>query len=285
MAYDATVIEVMIASPSDVAEERQIVREVLHEWNALHARERGVVLMPAGWETHSAPDLGGRAQDLINKRVLAHCDVLVGIFWTRVGSPTGSAVSGSVEEIEEHLKLGRPVMLYFSDAPVKPDSVDPAQYGKLVALKEWAKERGLVAFYESAGDFRERLRRDLSLNLRDNPHLRSLVDAEEDSPDFVATFEAALAREPAPLSEEAREALRTAATDKNGIIMILRHMGGTAIQSAGRAFCDAKDRRAVARWTAAVEELRDRDLVRDHSGKGEVFELSDAGYRLAETLG
>ena len=32
MAYTATVIPVMIASPGDVAEERQLIREMIHEW-------------------------------------------------------------------------------------------------------------------------------------------------------------------------------------------------------------------------------------------------------------
>ena len=31
MAYTATVIPVMIASPGDVAEERQVIREMIHE--------------------------------------------------------------------------------------------------------------------------------------------------------------------------------------------------------------------------------------------------------------
>ena len=34
MAYDAKAIEVMIASPSDVVNERQAVREIIAEWNA-----------------------------------------------------------------------------------------------------------------------------------------------------------------------------------------------------------------------------------------------------------
>jgi hypothetical protein len=50
---------------------------------------------------------------VINRQVLADCDLLVAIFWTRIGSPTGSALSGTVEEIEKHLKAEKPAMLYF----------------------------------------------------------------------------------------------------------------------------------------------------------------------------
>jgi hypothetical protein len=50
MSYTALVVKVMIASPSDVPRERQLVRDVIHEWNAVHAEDRKVVLMPVGWE-------------------------------------------------------------------------------------------------------------------------------------------------------------------------------------------------------------------------------------------
>jgi hypothetical protein len=177
MTYIANVVEIMIASPSDVAEERQIVRDIIGEWNALHARDRSVVLLPLAWETHSSPELSGRPQQLINERVLSHADILVGIFWTRVGSPTGKAISGSIEEIEEHRRQGKPVMLYFSNVPAAPDSIDQEQYAKLRALKRWEREEGLVEEFSSHDDFRDKFRRHLSLAIRDNEYLkRSLAE-------------------------------------------------------------------------------------------------------------
>ena len=118
MAYRADVYRVMIASPSDVPQERQLVREVIHEWNSVHSEAEGNVLMPIGWETHASPVMGDRPQEIINKQVLKNCDLLVAVFWTRIGSPTGASPSGSVEEIEEHLAAGKPTMIYFSSAPL-----------------------------------------------------------------------------------------------------------------------------------------------------------------------
>ena len=40
MSYPATVFSVMIASPGDVGAERAIAREVIAEWNAVHAKTR-----------------------------------------------------------------------------------------------------------------------------------------------------------------------------------------------------------------------------------------------------
>jgi hypothetical protein len=80
VTYDAKVIEIKIVSPSDVSEERKIVREVIAEWNALNGSERSIVLLPIGWETHTSPELAGRPQQIINDRLLKHADLLVGIF-------------------------------------------------------------------------------------------------------------------------------------------------------------------------------------------------------------
>jgi len=74
----------MIASPGDVAEEREIIRSVIHDWNDVNATVSKIVLTPVGWDTHSSPELGTRAQDLINSHLLKACDLLVGVFWTRL---------------------------------------------------------------------------------------------------------------------------------------------------------------------------------------------------------
>lgn len=281
MAYGVRVLEVMIASPGDVTEERQVVRDILNEWNVVHARPRKVMLVPVGWETHSAPELGGRAQQMINDRLLSHCDLLVGIFWTRLGSPTGVAASGTVEEIGEHVKAGKPAMLYFSKAPVVPDSLDPDQYAKLKEFKTWAMTQGLVSEFENAADFREKLRRDLELNLRDNQHLSQEItaaNAEDDRP-------AAPKTQRVSLSEEAVEMLKTAAASKDGIIMMLRHLSGTTIMAGGQQMVgNGASPRDVARWSATIDELEGYGLIEATSYKREVFRVTHSGYEGAAQL-
>lgn len=75
MSLSGTMYRVMIASPSDVDTERHQVREVIHEWNVIHAAHRQMVLLPVGWETHAAPAMGDRAQAIINERVLQDWDL------------------------------------------------------------------------------------------------------------------------------------------------------------------------------------------------------------------
>jgi len=60
MAFDAKVFRILIASPGDVNDERDLIPEIIEEWNAVNAIHTKVVLMPVKWETHSAPMLGDR---------------------------------------------------------------------------------------------------------------------------------------------------------------------------------------------------------------------------------
>ena len=52
MPCKATVYRALIASPSDVANERSPIRGAIHDWNAVHSSDRGAVLLPVGWDTN-----------------------------------------------------------------------------------------------------------------------------------------------------------------------------------------------------------------------------------------
>lgn len=157
MPRQATVYRILIASPSDVVKERKAIPEVTHSWNAVNSLRYGIILEPVLWETHATPEMGDRPQAIINKQLVEDCDILVGTFWTRIGTRTGKFESGTIEEIEEFRKAGKPVLLYFSSVPVVPDSIDTDQYNRLLKFKEQCEKEGLVSTYESIGQLREQL--------------------------------------------------------------------------------------------------------------------------------
>ncbi|CAO3403523.1 hypothetical protein [Azospirillum palustre] len=158
MAKTVTLYKVLVASPYDVKVERNAVLEVVHAWNAVNMDRYGAILHPVLWETHSAPEMGARPQEIINRNLVSDCDILVGAFWTRLGTSTGKAASGTVEEIEQFIESKKPVLLYFSSMPITPESVDLDQYKLLKEFKEQCYSRGLVASYEDVGQFRNLLR-------------------------------------------------------------------------------------------------------------------------------
>jgi hypothetical protein len=275
VAYEAGVIEIMIASPSDVAQERRIIRDVIHEWNAIHAKDRQLVLMPVAWETHASPQMGERPQAVINSQLLRDSDLLIAVFWTRLGSPTGSAPSGTVEEIEEHLEAGKPALIYFSSAPVRPDSIDSEQYSALMIFKESCRKRGLVEGYDNLTEFRQKLVRNLAQTV-----IRQFTSGESDS--LLGEFPEPQ-RGPA-LSKAAQELLIEASQDPHGVIMTLETFSGAHVQTNNHEFVEAGDSRSAAKWRGAVDDLYRSGLVEDRTGKGEVFFMTDQGYEQADRL-
>jgi hypothetical protein len=167
MPFNSRAFRVLIASPSDVEQEREIAVKVIQEWNDLYSYTRGVVLLPLRWETHASPEYGTRPQEVINKAIVDQCDLLVGIFWTRIGTPTGIADSGTLEEILRVAKAGKPIMLYFSRVGADPAELDLVQVERLNAFKVATASNALTESYKSHIDFRDKFARQLELKVRD----------------------------------------------------------------------------------------------------------------------
>ena len=159
-------IKVLVASPSDVSEERSLVKEVINEWNSLNAEERRVTLQPILWELDAAPETGERTQEIINTQIVDSCHFAIGIFWTRIGTDTGVAPGGAVEEVERMMSMGKRVMLYFSNAPVARKTIDKEQETKLDKFKELLQNRALCEEYDTLHEFRQKLVRQLDRQVR-----------------------------------------------------------------------------------------------------------------------
>jgi len=280
MSYDAKAFNVMIASPGDVASERNIVREVIFEWNTIHSQVRKIVLMPVGWETHSSPEMGERPQEIINKQILDKCDLLVGVFWTRIGTETGEYISGTVEEIEKHIESGKPTMIYFSNQPVRPDSVDEEQYSKLKEFKSSCQNRGLYETYDNYSEFKDKIYRQLQLKINEHEYF-TISDSKNDIGHVVESLDP-----PIPtLSGEARILLKEASLDRHGNIMFLSYMGGTDMQTNEKNLISDNSPREIAKWKSALNELIENGLVVEEGNKGELFQVTSEGYKIADTIG
>lgn len=277
MSYVAKTFNVLIASPGDVASERAIIRDVVYEWNAVHSSTRNIVLLPIGWESHSSPEMGGSPQSIINNQILGKCDLLVGVFWTRIGTKTDEYASGTVEEIERHIATGKPAMLYFSEQPVALDSVDMTQFEKLKEFKQSCKGRGLYESYDSHSDFKTKFYRHLQLKVNEHSFFQAgdaipLTEIEESKVSLPK------------MTQEARILLKEASLDPHGSILFLRHFGGTDIQTNGKNIISNNERREIAKWEQALEELVDLGLVLVRGSKGEMFEVSNFGYQIADMI-
>jgi hypothetical protein len=274
MTYQATVIQVMIASPSDVLEERNEIEKIIHQWNYTHSSNSNVVLIPVKWETHSAPDLGGRPQELINNRILNKCDLLVGIFWTRIGSQTGGFASGTVEEIERHVTNKKPVMLYFSNKPVIPDSIDQDQYTELKKFKETCLTRGLVSFFDSSEHFRNIFTQQLQIIL--SQHFDILLNNYSKKLQVKSEYN---------LTDYAKYLIKECSKDSGGVILKLKFIGGDLLQTNGKSFSsDNGNLREFAKWESALSQLLESKYVNASDDKGTSFKITNEGFEIADTI-
>ncbi|MGB4209379.1 MAG: hypothetical protein WBJ42_04495 [Thermovirgaceae bacterium] len=163
MSYDAIVYQVLIASPSDVTEEREAISKAIHSWNAANSRELKTVLLPIRWETHATPGMGERPQKMLNEQLVNPSDILVGVFWIRIGTDTGESESGTIEEIKEFVRANKPVLTYFSKKPM-PHDADVSQLDKVreFQTKIMKDKMGLIESFSSDSDLENKLSRHLT---------------------------------------------------------------------------------------------------------------------------
>jgi hypothetical protein len=292
MPFSATVLPVIIASPGDVTEYRALARDVLHEWNYIHSSPTNVVLMPVGWETHASPELGSTPQELINERVLEDCDLLIGIFWTRLGTPTGRAASGTVEEIQRHVEAGKPAMIYFCEAPAALQTVDHAQYNALVEFRTWCATQGLIEPFLNQTEFVSKFRRQLQIAIQKNSYLRAIFSpatsldgeatAQQSSTPEVDDFSATAKT----LSVEAKSLLLAAADASDATIVTVDVLAGRLIQAGGNQFGEMEDPRSMARWGYGLQELLNMRLIERSSGgrTDRMFRVVHLGFQVADRI-
>lgn len=167
MSFKSETYLVLIASPSDLSEERQAATEAVNDWNAQHAVAESIVLLPVKWETHATPQSGVRPQKAINDQLVRGCDILVGMFWTKIGTSTGVAESGTVEEINRFVSAGKPALLYFSSRPIDPNKIDLKQHKKLKTFKNATYKKALTGGFSGVDELRQTLLRDLIRQVRE----------------------------------------------------------------------------------------------------------------------
>jgi hypothetical protein len=268
VAFHANVLKVMIASPGDVAQERAVVTQEIYRWNDANASARQLVLLPIKWETHSTPQLGAPPQSIINRQLLDDADIVIGIFGTRVGTPTQEYISGTVEEIKRHVAAGKTAKVYFSDVPVPPSEFDSAQYALVQEFREECRSSGLYATFESLQQFKSDFGHHLDLELN-HPRYRWLA------PPSAASDDAA-----SDLSKDAVELL-TAAAVTDGFVVSQETMDGHGMRAGEKEFADGTARTS-ARWRAALQELDTQGAV-ERLSEG-VYRVTAAGYGLADRV-
>ena len=169
MPRHRVVLQVFVASPSDVSDERLILDSVISELNRTWASSLGLTFEVLKWETHSRPGFDVDPQAVINSQISDDYDVFIGILWSRLGTPTTRAPSGTVEEFQRAYSrfkttgLTPEIMLYFKDAPLSPSKIDATQLAALQVFRSSLSGKGgLFATFEDQAGFEASVRAHLS---------------------------------------------------------------------------------------------------------------------------
>jgi hypothetical protein len=169
MARQETTLLAFISSPSDVAEERAMLEDIVRELNSTWSKSLGVRVELIKWETHVSPGVASDAQQVINEQIGDDYDIFIGIMWSRFGTPTGRFGSGTEEEFEiayaRHLKKPKSVeiMFYFKDSGIPLSEVNVEQLANVLNFKKKLGPKGaLYGTYSSREEFSQHLRVHLS---------------------------------------------------------------------------------------------------------------------------
>lgn len=167
MPQNTITYKLLIACPSDIVEEREIIADVTNRINSASIRfEEGYTIQPQFYKMDSFPTHKS-TQENINHQLLDNCDIIIAIFWSKLGTPTSVAESGTVEEIERGIEKEKEVAIYFSEKPVPIDH----DQDQLKRLKEY---RNKLAQNEPKIDTRPfKDNNDFEKQLRE--HLASLI--------------------------------------------------------------------------------------------------------------
>ena len=161
--------------------------DVVKSINAGWSDNLGARFEVVSWKTHANPGIGSDPQAVINRQLGTDYDVFIGIMWTRFGSPTPRADSGTEEEFERAYNkyIDSPdsthVMFYFkSNSPKNLDEINVQQLEKVREFKNKISDKGvLFGSFGESGEFRELV----------NLHLTRIIQVYDDKIQYLPVNE------------------------------------------------------------------------------------------------
>lgn len=168
------ILRILVASPSDVQPERDVLRSVIDEVNRVVAADSGLYLVLSRWETDTHPGFHPEGpQGLIDPILkITDCDLFLGIFWKRFGTPTADGKTGTEHEFSlayvAWKEKGSPqIFVYFNEKPYTPKSKAEAdQWGQVIDFRDRFPKEGLWWPYKGKAQFEKLVRNHLANYIR-----------------------------------------------------------------------------------------------------------------------
>lgn len=276
--FESKVYRIMIGCPSDIKEEVDIAREYIHKWSDMNAETFSVALLPMHWELNSYPAHGSHPQKILDKQLVEKSDLLICIFNSKIGTPTDTSVSGTIEEIEEHIKAGKQVMIFFKKE-VDITNISPVELQNLNDFRERIKGSALWWEYDNSKVFGNVLTDKLQLFLNDN--WLKTTGSSANTQEYQKTIEYSL-------SEEEVNRLRKWTEASSPDFFCAYFSGGSAIFGLGASNqYEVSAGREMAQWESFFDKLIDYGFIgiKKYDKYGHpIYQLKLEAYQYIEAL-
>lgn len=151
-----------------------MLRSVIDEVNCVVAADSGLYLVLSRWETDTHPGFHSEGpQGLIDSILkVTDCDLFLGIFWKRFGTPTADGKSGTETRIQSRLwgvarKRQSANLVYFNLKPTRRTQRPEAeQWGQVIDFRARFPKEGLWRPYKGKAHFEKLVRDHLTSYIR-----------------------------------------------------------------------------------------------------------------------
>lgn len=190
---------IFVASPGDLAPERDALDAVAEDLTHAFGGDRRFRVLR--WERDAYPGMG-RPQGVVNDRIGDDYDVFVGLMWKKLGTPTGAAPSGTVEEFDRAYarweQTGRPpILFYFCERPFFPGTAEEIdQFSKVAAFRQRVQGHGITGQFVTTEEFATQARHDLSRAIRALDAEDAQRTPEQTPPPATGATDRAASRQP-----------------------------------------------------------------------------------------
>jgi hypothetical protein len=191
--YSAQIYPLLVSSPADVSSDVATVVAAIHRWNVTYGKTFGANVLALHWGSHAAAEYGVRPQEALNRQLVEEAEIVIALLWHRLGSDTGEAESGTVEEIETAHARGAHVAVLRCTRDIPAAQVDADQIRRLDDYINRIRDSALILDYSDETVLRERVETILT-RVVSTSAAQAIVQAQGGGP---RDADGALARKPA----------------------------------------------------------------------------------------
>ncbi|SHJ26080.1 hypothetical protein SAMN04488096_1243 [Mesonia phycicola] len=160
-------INLFISCPGDIQDELNSIEVIVKEINKTIGKISNFVIQIVHWNEDTYTDIGEDGQEIINDQI--EYDILIGILWMRLGTPTKRDKSGTVEEINRAIEnKEKQQLIYFKTAtPINLNSINTSELNQVMEFKKELSNKILYKEFESIEKFETLFRLNLSSLIKD----------------------------------------------------------------------------------------------------------------------